>query len=78
MGTFSEFVSSLYTKELSPQQAENLYELICERYRGGSMIVVSNRAPKDWYALFPNPVFAEGALDRLVNSARPLSGQPLC
>jgi hypothetical protein len=47
-------------KELSPQQAEDLYELICERYRGGSMIVVSNRAPKDWYALFPNPVFAEG------------------
>jgi len=57
------------TKELSPQQAEYLYELICERYRVGSMIVVSNRAPKDWYALFPNPVFAEGALDRLVNSA---------
>ena len=41
-------------KELSPQEAEDLYELICERYRGGSMIVVSNRAPKDWYALFPN------------------------
>jgi DNA replication protein DnaC len=56
-------------KELSPQQAEDLYELICERYRGGSMIVVSNRAPKDWYALFPNPVFAEGSLNRLVNSA---------
>lgn len=56
-------------KELSAQQAEDLYELICERYRVGSMIVVSNRAPKDWYALFPNPVFAEGSLDRLVNSA---------
>jgi hypothetical protein len=56
-------------KELSPQQAEDLYELICERCRSGSMIVVSNRVPKDWYALFPNPVSAEGALDRLVNSA---------
>lgn len=56
-------------KELSPQQAEDLYELICERYRVGSMIVASNRAPKDWYALFPNPVFAEGAQDRLVNSS---------
>ena len=55
-------------KELSPQEAEDLYELICERYRGGSMIVVSNRAPKDWYALFPNPVFAEGALDRLAGT----------
>lgn len=33
------------------------------------MIVTSNRAPTDWYALFPNAVFAESALDRLVNSA---------
>ena len=56
-------------KELSSQQAEDLYELISERYRAGSMIVVSNRAPKDWYALFPNPVYAEGALDRLINSS---------
>jgi hypothetical protein len=29
----------------------------------------SNRAPTDWYGLFPNPVVAEGALDRLVNRA---------
>jgi hypothetical protein len=29
----------------------------------GSLIVTSNRAPADWYALFPNPVVAEGALD---------------
>ena len=34
-----------------------------------SLMVVSNRTPKDWYALFPNPVLAEGALDRLINSS---------
>ena len=56
-------------REFTPTQAEDLYELICERYRAGSMIVTSNRAPKDWYPLFPNPVLAESALDRLVNSA---------
>jgi len=56
-------------KELTPMQAEDLYELICERDRHGSMIVVSNRAPADWYPLFPNPVVAEGALDRLINGA---------
>jgi len=56
-------------REFSAQQAEDLYELICARYRRGSMIVASNRAPQDWYALFPNPVLAEGALDRLVNSS---------
>lgn len=56
-------------RELTLQQAEDLYELIYERHKTGSMIVASNRAPQDWYALFPNPVLAEGALDRLVNSA---------
>lgn len=56
-------------REFSPSQAEDLYELICERYRSGSMIVTSNRRPHEWYALFPNAVLAESALDRLVNSA---------
>ena len=56
-------------REFTPTQAEDLYELICERYRAGSMVVTSNRSPRDWYALFPNPVLAESALDRLVNSA---------
>jgi len=37
--------------------------------RRGSTIVTSNRPPQEWYALFPNPVLAEGALDRLVNAA---------
>jgi DNA replication protein DnaC len=53
----------------SPTQAEDLFELICDRHQAGSMIVASNRTPQDWYGLFPNPVLAEGALDRLVNSA---------
>ena len=56
-------------REFSHQQAEDVYELICERHRSGSMMVVSNRAPQDWYPLFPNPIFAEGALDRLINSS---------
>ena len=37
--------------------------------RRGSTIVTSNRPPSEWYALFPNPVLAEGALDRLINAA---------
>lgn len=56
-------------REFTPTQAEDLYELICAKFRSGSMIVTSNRAPADWYALFPNAVLAESALDRLVNSA---------
>lgn len=54
-------------REFTVPQAEDLAELICERHRQRSQIVVSNRAPQDWYTLFPNPVLAEGALDRLIN-----------
>ncbi|MFF3430233.1 hypothetical protein [Streptomyces sp. NPDC002602] len=30
---------------------------------------MSNRAPSDWYPLFPNPVVAESLLDRLINTS---------
>ena len=39
------------------------------RRAGRSIIITSNRAPADWYPLFPNPVVAESILDRLVNAA---------
>jgi DNA replication protein DnaC len=54
-------------KEFTKTQAEDLYELIDQRYRSSSMIVTANRSPKDWYPLFPNPVIAESALDRLIS-----------
>lgn len=57
------------TKELTLQQAEDIYELIDERNRGSLYAVASNRSPQDWYPLFPNPVLAEGVLDRLINKA---------
>jgi DNA replication protein DnaC len=46
----------------------DLYELVSER-QGRSLIITSNRAPNDWYPLFPNPVAAESLLDRLINSS---------
>lgn len=56
-------------RDFTVPQADDFYELVSERVRNGSIIVTSNRAPSDWYALFPNPVVAEGILDRLINSA---------
>lgn len=50
-------------------QAEDLYELVNRRYRRGSLLITTNRAPTDLYALFPSPLLAEGLLDRLLNSA---------
>src|SRR5437870_724848 len=59
-------------REFTSQQADDLYELIGERSRAGLMILTSNRAPQDWYPLFPNPVLAEGALDRLLGRSHHL------
>jgi DNA replication protein DnaC len=55
-------------RPFTASQADDLYELVNER-RHGSLVLASNRAPADWYGLFPNPVVAEGVLDRVVNSA---------
>ena len=56
-------------KELTLKQAEDFYELVNERSHVGSLVLASNRSPKDWYPLFPNPVLAEGILDRVINKA---------
>ena len=55
-------------RELTAPQADDLYELITER-AGGSLVLTSNRAPQDWYPLFPNPVVAESLLDRVINNS---------
>lgn len=56
-------------REYSSSQTEDLYEVIDRRHRQGALILTTNREPKDFYPLFPNPVLAEGLLDRLLNSA---------
>jgi DNA replication protein DnaC len=62
-------VDDFAMREFTKTQAEDLYELIDRRHHIGSLIVTANRAPKDWYPLFPNPVIAESALDRLISGA---------
>ncbi|GAA2435117.1 hypothetical protein GCM10009856_52440 [Mycolicibacterium llatzerense] len=57
-------------REHTALHADNLYELISDRaINGKPLILTSNRAPKDWYPLFPNPVVAESLLDRLINTS---------
>jgi DNA replication protein DnaC len=56
-------------REYTGPQTDDLYELVGRRYRRGALILTTNREPKDLYPLFPNPVLAEGLLDRLLNSA---------
>jgi DNA replication protein DnaC len=54
---------------LTPIQAEDLYELVTERHLKASIVMTSNRPPQDWVALFPDPVLANSALDRLSHHA---------
>jgi DNA replication protein DnaC len=56
-------------RAFSAGQGDDFYELVSERAGRGSFILTSNRTPKDWYELFPNPVVAESVLDRLINSS---------
>jgi len=54
---------------LTAIQAEDLYEIIAERHLKSSTIITSNRPPQDWVPLFPDPVMANSALDRLAHHA---------
>ncbi|MDT5330500.1 MAG: hypothetical protein QOF31_1797 [Mycobacterium sp.] len=57
-------------REHTAMHADDLYELISDRaVNGKPLILTSNRSPKDWYNLFPNPVVAESLLDRLINTS---------
>jgi len=64
-------VDDFAMREFSLCQADDFYELVCERVGrpGKAMVLTSNRAPSDWYSLFPNPVVGESVLDRLINSS---------
>ena len=54
---------------LNPTQAEDFYEIVTERHLNSSMIITSNRTPQDWIPLFPDPVMANSALDRVAHHA---------
>ena len=57
-------------KPLTPPNAEDLYDVIDERYAGdGAILLTSNRAPAEWANWFANPLLASAGLDRLAHNA---------
>jgi DNA replication protein DnaC len=50
-------------------ESRDMYEILTERHRAGSVIVTSNRAPDEWLATFADPVRAQSAIDRFTNNA---------
>ena len=59
-------------KPLSGAMAEDLYDVIAERYERGSILLTSNRAPNEWPELFGSPLLASAGLDRLAHRAETL------
>ena len=54
---------------LDPLESRDLYEILTERHRAGSIIVTSNRGPDEWLATFADPVRAQNAIDRFTSNA---------
>ena len=54
---------------LDPTESRDLYEILTERHRTGSIIVTSNRGPDEWLATFADPVRAQSAIDRFTSNA---------
>ncbi|MET0455890.1 MAG: hypothetical protein ABW137_28965 [Mycobacterium sp.] len=54
-----------------PTPSDDLHDLVYDRAVAGKPLnLTSNRAPKDWYPLSPNPVVVESLLDRVINASR--------
>ena len=58
---------------LTPQSAQDLYEIISERYERASIIITSNRAFEEWAEVFGNDLLASAALDRLTHHTHTLT-----
>lgn len=56
-------------KALTHTQACDLYELIASKHIKSSFIITSNRKTEHWLELFPDPVMANAALDRIVHNS---------
>ena len=82
-GADSRFLAKLLTVDLlilddfglqplTPQAAQDLYDIIAQRYETGSLIITSNRAFEEWSEVFGNDLLASAALDRLTHHYHPL------
>jgi DNA replication protein DnaC len=58
---------------LTPQGAQDVYEIISERYERASIILTSNRAFEEWAEVFHNDLLASAALDRLTHHTHTLA-----
>lgn len=55
--------------ELTPANAQDILELLDDRYGQASTIVAAQLPIADWFSQIPNPTLADAILDRLVHNA---------
>ncbi|MFH1085871.1 MAG: IS21-like element helper ATPase IstB [Chloroflexota bacterium] len=58
---------------ITAQGAQDMYDIISERYERSSIILTSNRAFEEWAEPFANDLLASAALDRLTHHAHILT-----
>ena len=46
-----------------------MYELVIERHHRAATVLTSDRDPSEWLAMMADPLLAQSAVDRLLNSA---------
>ena len=54
---------------MDQRESRDIYDILTERQRAGSVIITSNRGPDEWLAAFADPMRAQSAIDRFVNAA---------
>lgn len=60
-------------KSLTPQQADDIYEVVSEHPLKGGLLFTSNRKVDDWLGLFPDPIFGNSVLDRFTHNAHQIT-----
>jgi DNA replication protein DnaC len=56
-------------QRLTGSEAQDLYEVMIERYQRASTIITSSRPLEEWMGLFDDPLLANSLLDRLAHNA---------
>jgi DNA replication protein DnaC len=59
-------------KPMQSPAAQDMYDVINERYEHGAILLTSNRAPAEWATWFADPLLASAGLDRLSHRAHVL------
>jgi DNA replication protein DnaC len=56
-------------QRLNPEEAQDLYDVMIERYGKASTVMTSSRHVDEWMGLFDDPLLANSLLDRLTHNA---------